>query len=114
MGFFSSSPKYTEVWAWEGPTDASTSNRESRIDYFVSKYRVDRRNVKFFSLNHAMSERTRIHDLRGPTPLPHYDDVITQEAAWSVISDGGAVVWHEKGDHDKDWPKHNFLMFTKL
>ncbi len=55
-----------------------------------------------------------MRDLRGPTPLPHYDDVVTQEAAWNVISNGGAVVWHQKGDHDDDWPKHNFMKFTKL
>jgi hypothetical protein len=114
MGFFSSSSKYTEVWAFEGPPDASSENKEGRIKHFASKYGVDRRNVKFFSVNHAMSEWRRMHDLRGPTPLPDYDDIVTQEAAWHVVSDGGAVAWHEKGDYDKDWPKHNFLKFTKL
>ena len=113
MGFFSSSPKYTEIWAWEGPGDNSTY-RDSRAANLASKYSIDRRSVKFFSLNHAMNEWSRMHGLRGPTPLPDYDDVVTQEAAWSIVSDGGAVVWHAKGDHDSDWPKHNFLKFTKL
>jgi hypothetical protein len=109
-----SSPKYTEVWAWEGPEGKSSSNRQGRIDHLASKYDIDRQSVRFFSLDYAMSERGRMRDLRGPTPLPQYDDIVTQEAAWSVISDGGAVIWHEKGDPDEDWPKHTFLKFTKL
>jgi hypothetical protein len=114
MGFFSSSVKYTEAWCWEGTPETSEKTRDSIVKNLSDKYGIDRRSVKFFSLDHAMSEGRRMRDLRAPTPLPDYDDVLTQEAAWNVISNGGRVIWHEKGDRDDDWPKHNFMKFTKL
>lgn len=113
MGFFSSSPKYTHAWVYAG-TNSNDESREIRSKVIANKYGIDPRNVEFYSLDHAMSEYSRMQELRGPTKLPYYDDVITQQRAWHELTEGRGVIWHEKGDRDTDWPKHNFMKFSKI